>query len=279
MSTGAEHILGPALDLAGLDFSSWQAQYIAALYPFDVPGQARQMAQVQESCGLTCEAILRRAGVDGTCRLQGRVQDWLQVPYATRLGTAVAMQEQLGRERGCWVDARPDAVPPLGAMVTVLSSTHVLTIVGERADGTYDTVEGGQIDRGNSGRCTAIRRCHRELYEVNGRLWLRSVGASTGRQVRGWVRAADLPLVRQVDDGEEPVPPTQPTGHAYDLETVKGYQGALARLGYMPATGVDGIVGPVTRAAVKRFQTERGLTADGIVGPRTRAALAEALAR
>jgi len=284
MSTGAEHILGPALDLAGLDFSSWRDAYVAALYPLDVPAQARQMAQAQESCGLTCEAILRRAGVDGTCRMQGRVQDWLQVPYAARIGTAVAYQEQLARERGCWVPASLDAVPPLGAMVTVLAPSHVLTIVGERADGTYDTVEGGQIDRGNSGRCTAIRRVHRELYEHNGQLWLRSVGASSGRQVRGWVRAADLPRVQQhappaPHEPDESVPPTQPTGCPYDLTRVDGYQAALSRLGYMPATGVDNIHGPKTAAAVRRFQVERGLVADGIVGPKTRAALVEALAR
>jgi peptidoglycan hydrolase-like protein with peptidoglycan-binding domain len=36
---------------------------------------------------------------------------------------------------------------------------------------------------------------------------------------------------------------------------------------------IDGVFGPVTKAAVVQFQTDSGLTADGIVGPITWAAL------
>jgi peptidoglycan hydrolase-like protein with peptidoglycan-binding domain len=35
----------------------------------------------------------------------------------------------------------------------------------------------------------------------------------------------------------------------------------------------DGIAGPQTRAAVRRFQARKGLAVDGIIGPQTRAAL------
>ena len=53
---------------------------------------------------------------------------------------------------------------------------------------------------------------------------------------------------------------------------VAALQVALRARGLYTAT-VDGIRGPLTREAVRRFQARRGLVVDGIVGPRTRAAL------
>lgn len=58
-------------------------------------------------------------------------------------------------------------------------------------------------------------------------------------------------------------------------DAIAEYQQMLKDLGY-PVT-VDGIDGPETRSAVKRFQTEYDLVSDGIVGPATRAALIRAL--
>ena len=52
---------------------------------------------------------------------------------------------------------------------------------------------------------------------------------------------------------------------------VAAVQVALKRLGLYSAT-VDGIRGPLTKAAIVRFQRRRGLAVDGVVGPRTRAA-------
>ena len=49
-------------------------------------------------------------------------------------------------------------------------------------------------------------------------------------------------------------------------------QRKLLALGYAPGP-LDGSLGPSTRAAVKTYQTDRGLTADGSPGPTTRKAL------
>jgi peptidoglycan hydrolase-like protein with peptidoglycan-binding domain len=52
---------------------------------------------------------------------------------------------------------------------------------------------------------------------------------------------------------------------------VAAVQVALKRLGLYSAT-VDGVRGPVTKAAIARFQRRRGLSVDGVVGPQTRRA-------
>ncbi len=43
----------------------------------------------------------------------------------------------------------------------------------------------------------------------------------------------------------------------------------LAGLGYLSWSGIDGIYGPVTTAAVRSFQSNAGITVDGIAGPQT----------
>lgn len=53
---------------------------------------------------------------------------------------------------------------------------------------------------------------------------------------------------------------------------VKQIQSALAFAGYL-STAPDGVYGPLTKQAVQRFQSDKGLTIDGIVGSNTWAAL------
>lgn len=55
-------------------------------------------------------------------------------------------------------------------------------------------------------------------------------------------------------------------------DEVRTVQSKLKRWGYYDGS-VDGIFGPLTEKAVKKFQKNNGLTADGIVGAKTAAAL------
>lgn len=54
--------------------------------------------------------------------------------------------------------------------------------------------------------------------------------------------------------------------------TLSKVQQLLVAAGYDPGP-VDGIMGPLTIRAIRRFQADKGLLVDGIVGPKTAAAL------
>jgi len=70
----------------------------------------------------------------------------------------------------------------------------------------------------------------------------------------------------------------RPAGELRSLKDIWGtreYQHMLQELGYYPGN-VDGEHGPMTDAAVRSFQQDKGLTVDGIVGDATWAALIDA---
>lgn len=60
-------------------------------------------------------------------------------------------------------------------------------------------------------------------------------------------------------------------------EDVRGLQRILIGAGHLPDGSADGVFGPQTEAAVKRFQAQLDLVPDGIVGPRTHSAIAALL--
>lgn len=61
-----------------------------------------------------------------------------------------------------------------------------------------------------------------------------------------------------------------------DLDELSGVQDALAKLGFDPGV-VDGKNGPNTERAVRAFQAHASIGIDGIVGPETREALRDEL--
>lgn len=59
---------------------------------------------------------------------------------------------------------------------------------------------------------------------------------------------------------------------AFDLTSTRGIQDALTALGYNPGPS-DGVMGPMTKAAIKAFQADAGITVDGVAGPETQSAI------
>jgi len=51
-------------------------------------------------------------------------------------------------------------------------------------------------------------------------------------------------------------------------ETIKNVQHALKEKGFYPGPE-DGVAGPETRSAIKKYQAQQNLTADGRLGPKT----------
>ena len=63
-------------------------------------------------------------------------------------------------------------------------------------------------------------------------------------------------------------------GHLDPVDKPTGIQARLKNLGYDPGP-IDGVIGPLTTAAIKGFQAKTHLVEDGIAGPITQAKLKE----
>ncbi|HEY9723837.1 MAG TPA: peptidoglycan-binding protein [Oscillatoriaceae cyanobacterium] len=81
------------------------------------------------------------------------------------------------------------------------------------------------------------------------------------------------PSARRAASAAEPIGGSAPMlSQGSSGSAVRTLQQELANDGFSPG-GIDGIFGPNTAAAVRRFQQARGLQVDGIVGPQTEGAL------
>jgi peptidoglycan hydrolase-like protein with peptidoglycan-binding domain len=67
--------------------------------------------------------------------------------------------------------------------------------------------------------------------------------------------------------------PVRPPATAGAAAQPTGSAGGIAAVQQALGIPADGVIGPRTRAAIRRFQRRNGLTVDGVAGPRTRAAL------
>lgn len=118
---------------------------------------------------------------------------------------------------------------------------------------------------GNNQMSAAVKAALRELYAEATRrkgkaldAMVHSDGDSTGcpgAKLRGWVHAGGL--------SPRELSRTSPMMRGEDVRVVQAIVGA----------DVDGWYGPKTEARVKAWQREHGLKPDGIVGPLTRAAM------
>lgn len=146
-------------------------------------------------------------------------------------------------------------------------ATHVGTIIDD--DGTYLwSVDGGQIDSikdDPTGRALQRTRTCKRLWDAITLVWILDLEKL----------AAALPRATwTVPEGWDQVvvPPVPPWKKSWQLGTTKGYQAALAMLGYYTGK-IDGLKWTKTIAAIVAFQTDHYLDPDGVVGKLTRAAL------
>lgn len=83
------------------------------------------------------------------------------------------------------------------------------------------------------------------------------LGSMILNQVLPWLQDQEAPHIQRVRNLDQLLGP---------LSSVFGVQSRLEALGY-DCGALDGIIGPKTKGAVQKFQTDRGLEADGIVSP------------
>ena len=193
---GDEAILRDALGriakgIDGLDSASpspsVQRAYEAFVLPHDADPWRRAGADQLSSCALVGLSVMECLGARAST---------IGIPYAPRLGRAVADVVQAGRELGAWVDAtQADAPSPSGPFVALIGDNgaggleHVfIGLDGLDKDGEARVVEGGQASLHAAGYRIATG-----VYQVQtrgpGNTWARRISprASAWRRLRGYV--------------------------------------------------------------------------------------------
>ncbi len=165
-----------------------------------------------------------------------------------------------------------------------LKVTGVADVDTQEALEASDAPEKGGVTlkQGMSG--DAVKRLQNRLIELGYMTGTAdgNFGASTKTAVAAFQRKAGLdadgiagPTTLAVlydDDAPRATPADDTLEQGDSGDAVKALQKRLIELGYMNGTA-DGDFGSATKAAVKLFQKQAGLTADGVAGPGTQSAL------
>ena len=171
----------------------------------------------------------------------------LPLPATTHKGFAYAPSGAAWfRKQGRWT-TRP-AVGHVVFFDFIGRISHVGIVESVRSDGTIITIEGNTDDAGGRTGGKVMRKARRSRIVGYG-----IPPYSDGRPDDG--------LLRRGDRGAEV------SAWQRDLNEALG-------MGLV----VDGVFGPATEAATRRFQREQGLEVDGVVGPASRAQMRKVLA-
>lgn len=149
------------------------------------------------------------------------------------------------------------------------AARYLQAVVGTTQDGVIGPATIRAV-RGVASAKIVQELCDRRLAFLKGLKTWPTFGKGWSNRVAE-VRAEALKMTAP-DPVATPKPAAMPTLYPGDRgDAVKALQRALNARGR--TLSIDGHFGPLTLAAVRAFQEQRGLTADGIVGAKTWAAL------
>lgn len=202
----ADTIVMGALAFEGTSYGdlATRARYLLACYPFDTAAAATDMGRTQSACLLFARglvAVQKRGDgsweVDGAITRNGRTIDALRTPYVQTIGQIETLLTEWARQHGCLTadfhgtasSPQPDIQPgdivgmgfggsaPADPVARVRWAAEWGGVmhgeVVERVDGDVVTaIAGGQTDKANGGRPTAIRRVTRQLVRKGNGWWI-----------------------------------------------------------------------------------------------------------